>query len=1057
MRKTHKNLKLDGEVLIVGIVVLINCGGKLIMGKETNKLRRFRIYKFSTFDTFTDEERALNESYKKANPKDKALLKKIRDDKIASYEGIRKIDRKKLYTYEYKDGKPIEETETENINNQIAMFENEMVRYTKSALDDFPLITEIVYMKIANQTLIFKQILDRGLLIDGKKYIFYSSTTNQMKNGEFVLLEEDFYNKNQGKFMCGLTNDIINDKGGCNSGKYLAYKGLPLSASIDPKKYYIDIDKCLVVPDFKTTVNEEVEVIGIDHINYEFTGIERRKEDVEIPQTDGAGMFLPGLLPASAQIRCGHLKGAIFPFDFRKFLMLEWVEGIKPSPIIHDAWGDEHDIIKEDIQFIFTASQLKMWRYYSSWEEYKEAFHKNNMRIAINKFAEKEPKGYAKTSYQFIQTLASDRLIDEKISELCADTIEYLDKMKNDLDTMIKIASKDDDYITLALKQCKSLVYDEFIQNRLESKFQSERDDARGNKLILKDSLYSYICPDLYAFCTWLFCGIENPVGIIPHNYVYNSFFNEKMYEVVDCLRSPHLYIEHGIRKLIKGDTLEMCKEWFNDYDTIVSSHDLLCRLLMFDVDGDEVLLTPNKTIIECVPEDIVPLYYIPFEPVKSVVNNDAIYKAITSCMENTRIGDISNVMTKNYNNSDTDMEFNKIMCCYNNLSIDYPKTQDIVKLGIYETKYNALKAEGSPYFFIYAKGKGKKSCKEQGDSNADRICRYIHKKTGNKNYAWKDSEKRFDPSVLFNNENPVKIDVEKYRELEKVMFMLKRKEHRIVLSIKEAAKELSRSKGLEDRISKYDVFYHMCEKLIMNIFDNREEAVEYLQRENENRSKNILWNCFGDLVYTNICNNLCLGNVKQRRMHYRTGRNELIQIENRAVEILKSMTDNPINIYKEEIEWLDSLEHRRGCSLDRELLYILLVLQKRHNGKARVYINQNKQITCNTIDKWLGDGVCICRKGLVRLEKRKYISFSTVSHTYYEIEVNVPKFDVLNPAYDVIQKNPLIDFYKNNGERKISKCVICGREFIKAGSAITCSDNCSRENRRRNNSKYSA
>ena len=35
-----------------------------------------------------------------------------------------------------------------------------------------------------------------------------------------------------------------------------------------------------------------------------------------------------------------------------------------------------------------------------------------------------------------------------------------------------------------------------------------------------------------------------------------------------DCLRSPHLYIEHGIRKLIKGDTLEMCKEWFNDYDT---------------------------------------------------------------------------------------------------------------------------------------------------------------------------------------------------------------------------------------------------------------------------------------------------------------------------------------------------------------------------------------------------------------------------------------------------------------------------------------------------------
>ena len=112
------------------------------MGKETNRLRRVRIYKLSTFDTFTNEERALNEAYKKAGTKDRAALKKIRDDKIESYEDIRKIDRKKLYSYEYKDGKPIEKTETENVNNQIALFENEMVRYTENSLDDFQLITQ---------------------------------------------------------------------------------------------------------------------------------------------------------------------------------------------------------------------------------------------------------------------------------------------------------------------------------------------------------------------------------------------------------------------------------------------------------------------------------------------------------------------------------------------------------------------------------------------------------------------------------------------------------------------------------------------------------------------------------------------------------------------------------------------------------------------------------------------------------------------------------------------------------------------------------------------------
>lgn len=297
-----------------------------------NKPRQVRIYKLSTFDTFTDEERILNEAYKEASPKVKSALKKMRDDKIASYQGIRKVDRKKLYTYEYdKDGKPIETSETENANKQIALFESEMVRYTEKSLDDFPLIMEIVYMKIANQTLIFNQILKNGLLIEDRKYIVYTSTTNQMKAGEFVLVQKDFYNHNEKKFMCGLTDEIINQNGGCNRGKYLAYKGLPLSSSIIPEGYEINIDKCLVVPDFETMINEEVECIDVDHDNREFIGIERRKEDVPIPQTDGAGMFLPGVLPTSAQIRCAHLKGAIFPFDFRKFLEQDKVEGVKPS------------------------------------------------------------------------------------------------------------------------------------------------------------------------------------------------------------------------------------------------------------------------------------------------------------------------------------------------------------------------------------------------------------------------------------------------------------------------------------------------------------------------------------------------------------------------------------------------------------------------------------------------------------------------------------------------------------------------------------------------------
>lgn len=594
-----------------------------------NKPRRLRIYKLSVFDAFTKDEKALHEAYKKAtNKSDKAILKRIRDEKLDSYKGIRKIDRDKLYTYDYDENhKPIKETERENTNNQIALFESEVARYaTDFEEEKCPLVMEIVYMKIAYQGIVFRQILDRGLMIGDKKYIFFTSTTNQMKRGEYVLVQEDFYKNNEMKFMCGLTDDIINAKGGCNRGKNLAYKGLPLSTSFYPEDYEIDIDKCLLVPDFKNFVNEYVECIDIDHEKRVITGIEKRYEDVEVPQTDGAGMFLPGVLPASAQIRCGHLKGALFPFDFRKFLAQEEVEGVKPNPVILDAWGKiEHDIIEEDIQVLFTTSQLKMWKYYDSWEDFKDAFQRNGMKIAINKFADTEPKGYVKTSYQFIQTLSSEKLTEEKLEELCADTIEYLSNMKTDLKTMVDIMGKNDSYLAMSISAYNDLVYDKHVQKELEKKFRSERTDARGNKLILKDSLYSYICPDLYAFCTWLFCGIENPEGLVPKDFVYNSFFNEMDYDKVDCLRSPHLYVEHGIRNLVKGDVLEKCKEWFNDFDTIVSSHDLLCRLLMFDVDGDEVLLTPNKTIIECVPDGIIPLYYEAFSPEQEEITKDAI------------------------------------------------------------------------------------------------------------------------------------------------------------------------------------------------------------------------------------------------------------------------------------------------------------------------------------------------------------------------------------------------------------------------------------------------
>ena len=1010
--------------------------------------RRIRIYKLSTFDAFTDEERKFHKAYKEAKS-EKALLKEKRDNLIASYEGIRRIEKNRLYIYDYdKDGNIIEESEREDIDKQVALAESEMTRLATDFTQKNPLVMEIVYLKTAKQNEILRQIIDRGLDIGEQHYIFFSSTTNQMKRGESILINEELYNAHEQKITMGLTDDVVNKRGGCNTGKRLAYNGLLMSTSFIPDGYEINIDNCLVVPDFKTIVNEEVECI--DHDDNGITGMGVRKDNVEIPQTDGAGMFLPEVLPATAQIRCGHVKGCIFPFDFMKFLRLKSVEGVKPSPIIRDIWGAEHNVIEENIKVLLTGSQVKMWSYYDSWDEFKQIFKKCGKKIAINKFADTKPKGYAKSSYQFIQTLSSEKLSDDKIEALCADTLEYLNVLKTDANKIAEILSEP--YLSDAIRAYPNLIQDNYVQKKLENKFRSERKDACGNKLILKDSLYSYICPDLYAFCEWLFCGIENPKGIVPRNYVYNGFYNDKGYDKVDCLRSPHLYMEHGIRNLVKGDELELCKEWFCGYDTVVSSHDLLCRVLQFDVDGDEILLTPNKTMIECVPNDKHTLYYKSFDAVKSPVTKENIYKALVASMDNSNIGDISNAMTKNYNNENIDETFNKIMCCYNNLTIDFPKTQHNISLGGYEEKYRQLTNEKPPYFFIYAKGKKRENCKKISNSNCDRICVYIRKKTNNKKYEWKNAE-AFNVGVLCNREIKVDTKSQQYLDLVNLMFELKRREQSLTFKIDNEIKQMDKSDAVQAAISRYDVFYDMCDKLILKIFNGdrvlaAENLIdfEYLQRENCDSGKNILWNCYGDVILKNIKSNVeHPEGIPIRKAHYEKRANVNIRkIEDNVIADIKKESELPIptvSLYKEELEWIDTLPYRKNCSNDRELLFILLVQQKRSkNGAVWVYANKKSALTCNSLDKMIGDGVCIAKKGIRRLDNMGAISINMHGKDM-EIIVDVPEFDSKELAYEIdkVQRNPIVSFYEHNEEKVVAICPCCKNKFIKSRNMKTC------------------
>lgn len=214
-----------------------------------NKAKQVRIYKFNTFKAFTDRE---NEVRNDKNKGQDELLAEIQDNKK-----IRIIDKAYLY---HKDG-------SENERYQIPLFESDVVRLALKERGieraDFQLLDEIIYMEIFHNDIMW-QILRDGIMIADKKYILFSATTGQVRNTTVTLLREDFFERNKGALLVGLSKETINANayGGMNVGKFISYTSLPLSSSVLPEKE-IDIDRCILVKGLETVVTGLVKYVDI--------------------------------------------------------------------------------------------------------------------------------------------------------------------------------------------------------------------------------------------------------------------------------------------------------------------------------------------------------------------------------------------------------------------------------------------------------------------------------------------------------------------------------------------------------------------------------------------------------------------------------------------------------------------------------------------------------------------------------------------------------------------------------------------------------------------------
>lgn len=672
---------------------------------------------------------------------------------------------------------------------------------------------------------VLRDLIKDGFIFKDEKYVLFTASAGQIRTKKTVFIKESTYNKHINSLMCGLSLDKINTskEKGMNVNKFLSY--LSLSNSATEAWDDFDIRKTVVVNDLETDVPSLV-----DYINNKTYEITRKEMDVPITHTDGCGLILPKKSKKSFMVRMPWVKGLLVPFSFDRFARE------CGNSKVTDIYGVEHDILAEKIEVILTKSQFKMWKYYSSWVEYQELFETHNCKAAkCNE--EEDAFSDVKLNYQMLQTL--NEMTDPELKTLSNRTVNSINKIGSDKKTMLEVlgvkkSNKEKTYFQQALELYPSLLTDPYSKEVLKDVKKSMVKKAKAGKLDI-DGHYTYIIPDLYAFCEFLFKGEKNPKGLIQDGEIFCSLFKDS--EDLDCLRSPHLYREHAIRK---NNLHADLKRWFITKGMYTSVHDSISKLLMFDVDGDKALVTGNKIMVESAKkhmEGIVPLYYEMGVADKEPLNPNTLFTGLKNAYSGGNIGIVSNNISKIWNSEHVDLEVIKWLCMENNFIIDYAKT--LLKLERPEeqkeriTEYTRNKL---PYFFISAKDKKEDQVvKVPNNSVVNRLGKIIP----NSRLVFKKLDlPKFKHQLLMKKIDfiPDQAVIDKYEQLHLGRRFIRMEDNQL------------------------HIFKHIREEILkinpdIDVVVNT--LVEYTYVNKKSSRKETLWESFGDIIVENIKTNL--------------------------------------------------------------------------------------------------------------------------------------------------------------------------------------------------------
>lgn len=625
--------------------------------------------------------------------------------------------------------------EMKNIRKEPTSLENiDKLKQLQSQLDNLLFVDDIVNIKVITKKE-YKELGRKGFDLNGKHYIRFMVGSGQMRRNTVSFINEELFDYMQEKLMCGLKDKIKT----INLAKLSAYFALSFSSVL-----WVREPRVCVIKDFDTIIPNQ----KLNWINKAKEGnyVTQIYKDIKLNSADGQGLISPEMArywaedmhlnytPCSFVVRTAFIKGNLVPFDFKAYAKEHEISTIK------DRYGTEYNI--DDIDILLSESQFKMAKYYSSWEGYLSYHKAYNLKWGVARYNKEFDDEYVLTNYQYIQVLDLSR---EDIAGLVSYTINWINNIcsgnlnyaltynvgiKNPTLNVDSIINSCGSSFTKAIVKNPDMLQDGFIQRKIYNSIKESIRQAKIGRIWVKGN-YQFMISDPVAQCRSAL-GLS-PDGLLPANYVYSNFWNERgVSGEISLLRSPLThYSEVNIQKL--ANTEEM-RRWYkyiysgiiyNIYDISVVKH------ADSDFDGDICMSTNNPYFLKGARREELPIMYDKeVVPTQKITLPNQIRCDIKGL--DTKVGQITNYSTsmlamlplfrgEKQIEQRKEIEIRlKLLRELQGAEIDkikgttppnFPKSwrhwvhinkndDDITKAEKY--KYNSMVVKKKPYFFIY-------------------------------------------------------------------------------------------------------------------------------------------------------------------------------------------------------------------------------------------------------------------------------------------------------------------------------------------------------------------